>query len=519
MRGITRNAGWMLIAALIALTPAVLAAQETSVAESAVTISSKVANLHLELTDGTTHSIELKYGDVWIDGKQVGSYTPGGEMEQGWREFLVSRDAFDAEALSARIRDWEPSFGGADEATAERMASMLRTFLSPAVDVAAELGETATMPGPNGQQLMIAPRFLALDDLTLQIDRLEASLDRLGESAAGAGEDVALVVHDDYTLTEGMVVAGDVALLDGDLELLGIVEGDVLVLNGELTLGSGARVEGDVLQVGGEVDLAGGVVMGELLSITGFADAIEFEVDVPVIADAIALDAPIVIRGPHGPGFFARIGNNVGRTFSGLMSVLAFLVAMGALGFVTVYFFRGRLEVVADTVRADMLRSFGVGVAGQLLFFPILLVLVVAIVTWLVLPVYVVGTGVALVVGYLAVAHAAGESFQNRRYDWAERWKFTRRNSYSYVLNGLLILVVPFAIGSVLFLLGGLTGIVRGLTFFAGGVLTWLAVTTGLGAVILTRGGKRDAYVQASGMDMDDAWGGGGFSGEEKKGA
>lgn len=516
MMGITRNIRWTLIAALIALTPAVLAAQETRVAESAVTISSKAANLDLELTDGSSHSIELRNGEVWIDGEQVGTYTPGGELEQGWREFLVSPQVFNADELSGLIQDWKPSIEGADAATAERMASILRGFMAPAIEVTAELGDAATMPGPNGSQLMIVPRFMALDELTRQIENLEASLDRLGESAAG--EDMALVVHDDYTLAEGKIVAGDVALLGGDLELLGIVEGDVLVLNGELTLGPDARVDGDVLQVGGEVNLAGGTVMGELLSITGFVDAIAVDIDIPVIADEIGVEAPIVIRNHRGPGFVGRIGNNIGRTFGGFMSVLAFLLAMGALGFVTVYFFQGRLEVVADTVRADMLRSFGVGVAGQLLFFPVLLVLVVAIVTWLVLPVYVLGTGVALVAGYLAVAHAMGESFQNRRYDWTERWKFNRHNSYSYVFNGLLILAAPFAIGSVLFLLGGVTGFVRGLTFFAGGVLTWLAITTGFGAVILTRGGKKSEFAREAEMDVDDIWGDG-FSGEEQKGA
>lgn len=518
MKFMTRMTGWAVVAMMIATVPAGLTAQETSIAESAVTISSKVANLELALTDGANHSIELRDGEVWIDGEPVGGYTPGGELENGWRAFLVSPDALDAQQLSERILEWEPAFDGADGATASALATALRAFLTPAVEVQAAIGETSTMAGPDGSQLMIAPRFIAFDELTGEIDRLEASLERLGESAAGTGEDMALVVHDDYTLAGDMVVSGNVALLDGDLEVLGTVEGDVLVLDGELTLGPGAMVRGDVLQVGGDLELEGGAVLGEIMSITGvMADIADTGAEVAVIADAIEVDAPIVIRRNHGPGFLGRIGNNIGNTFGGLMSVLAFVFAMAALGFVTVYFFRERLEVVADTVRADTLRSFGVGMAGQLLFFPILLVLVVAIVTWLVLPVYVLGTGVALAAGYLAVAHAVGEGFQNRRYDWAERWKFNRRNSYTYVLNGLLILAAPFAIGSALFILGGLTGFIRGLMFFAGGVLTWLTITTGFGAVILTRGGNRKDSVQDN-LDIDDIWGDG-FSGEEQKGA
>ena len=61
-------------------------------------------------------------------------------------------------------------------------------------------------------------------------------------------------------------VEGDVAVLDGNLELSGHVEGDVVVVNGELRLAEGGRVDGSVLVVGG--DVAGqeeGEVGGEII--------------------------------------------------------------------------------------------------------------------------------------------------------------------------------------------------------------------------------------------------------------
>ncbi len=131
------------------------------------------------------------------------------------------------------------------------------------------------------------------------------------------------------------------------------------------------------------------------------------------------------------------------------------------------------------------------GLAGEVLFFPVLLILVVLVITWLVLPFYVLATGLAFLMGYLAVAHAAGEMFANRRYryEWLERLR--RSNSYYYVLSGLVLLLLPFAVASMLWLLGGLTGFLRGLIEFLASLATWVLMTAGFGAVLLTRAGSR----------------------------
>jgi len=52
----------------------------------------------------------------------------------------------------------------------------------------------------------------------------------------------------------GRTVASDVAVLDGDLNLAGRVDGNVVVVNGDLHLVDGAEVGGDVIVVGGEID-------------------------------------------------------------------------------------------------------------------------------------------------------------------------------------------------------------------------------------------------------------------------
>lgn len=60
--------------------------------------------------------------------------------------------------------------------------------------------------------------------------------------------------HEGRTAVEaGRTVASDLAVLEGDLQLAGRVEGSVVVVNGNLQLAQGAQVGGDVIVVGGEI--------------------------------------------------------------------------------------------------------------------------------------------------------------------------------------------------------------------------------------------------------------------------
>jgi len=501
-----RRAWWVVtVAALVWPASPGLMAQET-VSGSAVSLSSSAATLELELAGGGSRVITLRDGRVLVDGDPVGSYEAGGPLDSSWRALLGDPGLFRGGGLAERLAAWEPEAAGEAESTAREALKSLFDRLAEGADRTAALPETATVAGPGGGQVTIAPGILSLDALTRSIEGLRRSLDRLGDQAAGVGDDLALVVHDDYTIDSDRVVEGNLALLSGDLQLEGVVTGDVLVLDGNLILAPSARVGGDVLNVGGEILSEGGRVQGEMVSLLGdrLADAVVAEIEA-----AARPDLPVHVRiGGERPdrGFFGGIARNIGRAVGGVVAVLAWLLALGALGVAVVYFFRERLERVADTVRFDMTRSFGVGLAGQLLVLPILLLLVVGIVTWLVIPVYVLAVALAIPTGYLAVAHAAGELALERRFDWMERLRLRRANSYYYVLNGLGLLLAPFAAGAVLYLLGGMFGFVRGLTFFAAGVMTWAAVTTGFGAIILTRGGGRAARRTAA--DIDDLFAG-----------
>lgn len=483
------------------------AAQENPVQGSAVTMSSSQATLELDLASGESRTISFQDGNILVDGTVSGSYEEGGTLEQSWRDLLRNPDALDADAVDDLLLGWSPP-ADARPGAADALSAAL-SLLRPSTPQTTIAGENAVVGDFGNGRVSIAPGIRSLDGLTASMEQLRRTLSRIGSQALVSGEDVALVIHDDYVIGSGQIVEGDLVQLDGDVVLEGTILGDVIVLDGELSLAEGSTVEGDLLQVGGEVLRSGGVVLGELVSVS-------FDLD--DLADLEALDdldldisvAPDVrIRADrHRPGFFGRIGHNIGHAVGGLALALGWLIGLGVIGALLVYFFRPQLEVVADTARLNFSRSFGIGLAGQLLFVPIGVVLVVGIVTWLVLPFYVLAAVFAIPAAYIAAAHATGEVFDLKRYDWVERLNLRRSNSYWYVWTGLALLLAPFAIGSAMYVFGGLLGFLRGLVFFAAGVITWTAVTTGLGAILLSRAGSRSDYSEAATADLFTETGG-----------
>lgn len=489
--------GALLLAGTPALGQQAEAPQAPTVVESAVSIASQPgsrAALEIELDDGASHRIAFEGGTVRVDDRRVGSYAEGGALETAWREFLRLQAGREPAGLGPALREWEPAGLTGEEAQAgaalrERIDAVLSP---PEPEPAAPAAESVDRP--DGGRLSIAPGGISFEALARQLEGLRASLEGLGEAAAGADERLALIVHDDFAVGERRTVDGNLALLGGELSLAGTVRGDVLVLDGTLRLRPSARVEGDVLQVGGSVEQEGGRIGGELTALRSLApSAAPAPPATPRASERSAERARAVARAERSRqrGFFQGVWRNFGRAMEGLVATGSAFLGLGILGLIAVYFARPRLEMVADTTRRSFGRSFALGFAGQVLFFPALLVMVVLVITWLVIPFFLLAVILAAFGGYLAVAHGIGEIFARRRYryEWLERLR--RSNSYYYVLSGLALLLLPFAVGSVLWVFGGLAGFLRGLVLFVAVGGTWVLATAGFGAVLLTRGGSR----------------------------
>src|SRR6185503_3327545 len=139
------------------------------------------------------------------------------------------------------------------------------------------------------------------------------------------------------------------------------------------------------------------------------------------------------------------------------------------------------IEVVADTASHSFGRSFVVGLLGQLLVLPTFAMLMVGliftIVGILLLPfaavAFVIAAILALVGGYLAVAHAIGETFTRRR---MAHGAFVRApNAYGYLFAGLIGLMGLWAAAALTGWMGPVVFVFR----LAAAIVTWIAATTG----------------------------------------
>jgi hypothetical protein len=189
---------------------------------------------------------------------------------------------------------------------------------------------------------------------------------------------------------------------------------------------------------------------------------------------------------------------HVWRGVAGVLSVVVTYAVLFAIAFVAIFFGARRyIEGVAETARRATLRSGLVGIAGTFLVVPAFILGIVALAISVVgipalliwIPFFPVAVVVAALLGYYAVAHAAGESLAERRFS-SETW-FERGNSYYFILSGLVLLMSFFVAGHVVQMAGPWLGFIRGLLMFIGVVVTWAAVTVGFGAVLISRAGTR----------------------------
>src|SRR5262249_29742799 len=154
------------------------------------------------------------------------------------------------------------------------------------------------------------------------------------------------------------------------------------------------------------------------------------------------------------------------------------------------------IEVVADTARHSFGRSFVVGLLGQLLVLPTFAMMIVGLVFTVVgillLPfaavAFVIAAILAVVAGYLAIAHSIGETFTRRR---MAHGAFVRApNAYGYLFAGLVGLLGLWAAAALTGWMGPVVIVFR----IAAVIVTWLAATTGFGAVMLSRAGLRETF-------------------------
>jgi hypothetical protein len=273
----------------------------------------------------------------------------------------------------------------------------------------------------------------------------------------------------DFSIGSDQRIDGHLLVVRGDADIYGRLSGNLVTLEGDVILHPGAMVTGDVLALRGKVRDEGGEIDGEVRSLSAAA--------------------PRAAVPPPEPA------SVVGTVFRSLAGVTGVFLTLTALGLGLVMFGRHNLEVVSDTVSHSFGRSFVTGLLGQILLLPTFGMLVVGLVLSvagiLLLPfavvVYALLVIVGVVGGYLAVAHAMGETYTRRRLALGA---VGSPNSYRYLVVGLsapLVLWLAWAVFGWVPVAGDL---VRGAAI----LVTWLLGTVGFGAALLSRAGIRENF-------------------------
>ncbi|CAN5747213.1 hypothetical protein BH23GEM9_BH23GEM9_11430 [soil metagenome] len=188
------------------------------------------------------------------------------------------------------------------------------------------------------------------------------------------------------------------------------------------------------------------------------------------------------------------IGQGVAGVFSTLVTyAVLFAIAFGVIAFGG----RKYIEGVGDTARRATTRSLLVGLAASFLIIPVFILGMIALVISIVgipglllwAPGFPVAVVLAVLLGYLGVAHASGEAVAERRF-YVNDW-FQRGNSYYFLLSGLGVLLAFFIAASIVHMAGPWLRVISGLLTFLGIVTTATACIVGFGAVLISRAGTR----------------------------
>ena len=301
---------------------------------------------------------------------------------------------------------------------------------------------------------------------------LNRALDQLAKGERIAGLPPAdSVTRGTVTVPSGSVRKGTV-VAQGPVIVLGTVEGSVVSLGSDVTVGRGGHVTEHALAVGGRVLADSGRVDGDIRTMSAL----------PAL-----FDAPVPVARAQSP---AERTLAAAKSVAGSFGVLL-IVAIGVL-----LFAGPNLREVVETVELRFARAFWVGLAGQLLILPGLVVLCIALALTLIgillIPFAIVAYAVAIAglvtLGFLAVAQLIGSAV------WRGRTASDRARAVGTLVVGVVVFFALWMLAAALTWAPMAATVIRAAAVAA----TWAAVTLGLGAAILSRAGTHRRLASGS---------------------
>lgn len=258
-------------------------------------------------------------------------------------------------------------------------------------------------------------------------------------------------------------LAGPIAVAQGSVDVSGHVNGDVFVVDGDAVVHRGAVVTGDVVSIGGRVTMDGGRADGEIRMLSAPSGA-------------------AVSSGERPPL----------TTWQSIKLVMGWFAVLVIIGLGVMIFAEPNMDGVVQGMERSFARAFWFGVLGEIMALPALLLiclgLVLTILGALLIPFAIVAYGIAvaglLALGFLAVARLTGSI-------WSRPQSGTPASARAANLRSLLIgltLYMGLWLLAAIFTWQPVTAaVLRGVAL----AVSWVAVTVGLGAAMLSRAGTR----------------------------
>ena len=434
-----------------------------------ITLATGVATVTFGFTDGGALVLSLENGEVRLDGRLVGRVPEGGAFEVAWRSLALETSRLDTPGALALLRGWKPE----GLSRGERAHAAL--FRDRAANLSAPPG---VLPVPQ----VVAPA--ASGGLSIDLSDLSDPnrLSPMLRAAAGLrGEALRITVPGGqahlghFSVGSGNRLEGHLLVIRGDADIYGTLNGNLATVEGSVLVHPGAVVMGDVLAVAGQVRDLGGEIRGQIRTLE-----------------------PPSRRAAEPPGRQAAEPPLTGwmRSARNAAGVVGVFLTLMLVGIGLVLFARPPLEVVSDTALHSFSRSFLVGLLGQVLVLPTFGMLVVGLVLSvagiLLVPFAVIVFALLLIVavlgGFLAIAHAMGETLTRRQL--ARGAAIASANSYRYVVVGLAGIMTLW-LSWVVF---GWVPVAGTLVFATALLVTWLLATVGFGASLLSRAGFREHF-------------------------
>ena len=267
----------------------------------------------------------------------------------------------------------------------------------------------------------------------------------------------------DRSIEPGTRVDGPIAVARGNLDVFGTVNGDVVSVGGNVRVHKGARITGDAWAAGGSVIIDGGVVEGR--------------------KRASPIARPVL------PGLGTTRAEPL-STMQSIKLVCAWFAILTLIGIGVMVFAEGNLEGVVLALERGFARSFWLGVAGQVVFLPGLLAVVVGLAITLLgvllipfaIVSYVIAAAGLVTLGFLAVARLTGGAVASDRGTTSPRGVHLRA-----LIIGLVAYLAVW-LAAALFAWHPMIGaILRAIAI----AITWVAATVGLGATLASRAGTQ----------------------------